>query len=183
MRKIFIGVSVLIGFASCEKEMAEISPEKEYIFTIDSVLTRDGKRSLYKDGNGLYHIKLDSTLNQQSHRLTGRILVNGKEPLPPEKIEWESNLYWLLRRNDTIATITKTYINYFTGQFTVVQLPPLISSKDELVPTVNKASYSGTKGEINTIISPIYRMKGDTMVIKASHYDSQKQIYTKIVLD
>ncbi len=183
MRKIFIGVSFLLVFTSCEKEVNEISPKKEYTFTIDSALTRDGRKSLYKDNNGLYHLKLDSTLNQQSHRITGRILVNGKEPFPPEKIEWESNLYWMLRRNDTIATITKTYINYFTGQFTVVQLPPLISSKDELVPTVNKASYSGTKGEINTIISPIYRMKGDTMIIKASHFDSQKKIYTKIVLE
>ena len=74
MRKIFIGVSVLMGFESCEKEMEGVIPKKEYTFTIDSALTRDGKRSLYKDGNGLYHIKLDSTLNQQSHRLTGSIL-------------------------------------------------------------------------------------------------------------
>ena len=59
----------------------------------------------------------------------------------------------------------------------------MIVSKDELVPTINKASYSGTNGEINTIISPISEMKGDTMVIKAFNYNAKKTIYTKVVLE
>jgi hypothetical protein len=59
----------------------------------------------------------------------------------------------------------------------------MIVSKDELVPTINKASYSGTKGEINTIIAPISEMKGDTMVIKAFNYNAKKTIYTKVVLE
>lgn len=183
MKKSLIGIISVFVFSACEKDMENIQPIKEYSFTIDSVLMRDGKKSLLKDGNGFYHLKLDTNLNQQSHRVTGRILVNGKEPFPPEKIEWESNLYWMLKRNDTIATITKSYLNYFTGQFIIANLPPLIASKDELVPTVNKASYSGTKGEINTIISPISRMKGDTMIVKASHSESNKILYTKIILD
>ena len=92
-------------------------------------------------------------------------------------------MYWILRKGDTVATITQTYVNYFTGQFTIVQLPPLISSKDELVPTVNKASYSGKGGEINTIIAPIKEMRGDTMVLKAENTLSKKVVYTKIVLE
>jgi hypothetical protein len=59
----------------------------------------------------------------------------------------------------------------------------MIVSKDELVPTINKASYSGTNGEINTAIAPISEMKGDTMVIKAFNYNAKKTIYTKIVLE
>jgi len=70
-----------------------------------------------------------------------------KNQIPPEKIEWESNLYWSLKRGDTVAIITKAYINYFNGLYTIVSLPPLIASKDELVPTSNFASYSGKDGE------------------------------------
>jgi hypothetical protein len=175
-------IPLLILFSACTKE-DEYIPQKEYTFTIDSVLTQNGLRSLPKDQNGLYHLKITSIGTPQSHRVTGRILVNGREPYPNEKISFESNLYWWLRQGDTTATITQAYINYFTGQITIVNLPPLIANKDELVPTTNKSSYSGTKGEINTIISPIREMIGDTLVLKASHYTSKKEIYTKIVLE
>ena len=175
-------IPLLILFSACTKE-DEYIPQKEYTFTIDSVLTQNGLRSLPKDQNGLYHLKITSIGTPQSHRVTGRILVNGKEPFPPEKISFESNLFWWLRRGDTIATISQAYVNYFTGQFTIVKLPPLVTSKDELVPTTNFASYSGTKGEVNTIIAPIREMIGDTLVLKASHYTTNKIIYTKIVLE
>ncbi len=120
---------------------------------------------------------------QQFHRITGKILVNGKEPIPNQKVDWESNMYWILRRGDTVATITQAYVNYFTGQFTIVNLPPLISSKDELVTTINKASYSGKGGEINTIIAPIKEMVGDTMIVRARNFESNKFFITKIVLE
>jgi hypothetical protein len=175
-------IPLLILFSACTKE-DEYIPQKEYTFTIDSVLTQNGLRSLPKDQNGLYHLKITSIGTPQSHRVTGRILVNGKEPFPPEKISFESNLFWWLRRGDTIATISQAYVNYFTGQFTIVKLPPLVTNKDELVPTTNFASYSGTKGEVNTIIAPIREMIGDTLVLKASHYTTKKIIYTKIVLE
>jgi hypothetical protein len=175
-------IPLLILFSACTKE-DEYIPQKEYTFTIDSVLTRDGLRSLPKDQNGLYHLKINSIGTSQSHRVTGRILVNGKEPYPNEKVSFESNLYWWLRRGDTTATITKSYVNYFTGQFTIVNLPPLIANKDELVSTTNTSSYSGKGGELNNIIAPIREMIGDTMVLKASHYTSKKVIYTKIVLE
>jgi hypothetical protein len=175
-------IPLLILFAACTKK-DEYIPQKEYTFTIDSVLTQNGLRSLPKDQNGLYHLKITSIGTPQSHRVTGRVLVNGKEPFPPEKISFESNLFWWLRQGDTTAIITQSYVNYFTGQFTIVNLPSMIASKDELVPTTNSASYSGTKGEVNTIIAPIREMIGDTLVLKASHYTSKKIIYTKIVLE
>jgi hypothetical protein len=175
-------IPLLILFSACTKE-DEYIPQKEYTFTIDSVLTQNGLRSLPKDQNGLYHLKITTIGSSQSHRVTGRILVNGKEPYPNEKISFESNLYWWLRQGDTTATITQAYVNYFTGQFTIVNLPPLIANKDELVPTANKSTYSGKGGEINTMIAPIREMIGDTLVLKASHYTSKKEIYTKIVLE
>jgi hypothetical protein len=175
-------IPLLILFSACTKDDDYI-PQKEYTFTIDSVLTRDGLRSLPKDQNGLYHLKITSMGTSQSHRVTGRILVNGKQPITAEKISFESNLYWWLRQGDTTATITQAYVNYFTGQFTIVNLPPMIANKDELVPTTNCCSYSGTAGSVNTIIAPIREMIGDTLVLKASHYTSKKTIYTKIVLE
>jgi len=176
-------IPLLFLLSACTKE-DEYIPQTEYTFTVDSVLTQNGLRSLPKDSNGLYHLKITTTgSTPQSHRVTGRILVNGKEPNPNELIAWESNMFWWLRRGDTTATITQAYINYFTGQFTIVNLPPLIANKDELVPTTNKSSYSGTGGEINNIIAPIREMIGDTLVLKASHYNSKKVIYTKIVLE
>ena len=175
-------IPFLFLFTTCTKEDS-IVPQKNYTFSIDSVLTQSGTKSLVIDANGFYHLKLIPNANQQPYRVTGRILVNGKEPIPAENIEWESNLYWWIRKGNTIAYISKSYINYFTGQYTIISLPPMIASKDELVPTINKASYSGTKGEINTVIAPISEMKGDTMVIKAFNYNAKKTIYTKVILD
>jgi hypothetical protein len=175
-------IPLLFLFAACSKKDIVV-PINQYTFSIDSVLTQTGKNSLPIDANGIYHLKLVTGLNQQPHRITGRILINGKEPIPSEKIEFESNLSWWLKQGDTVAYITKAYINYFTGEYTIVKLPPLITSKDEMVGTVNMASYSGTNGELNTIIAPIGTMKGDTMIIKAFNYNAKKTIYTKIVLE
>ena len=175
-------IPLLILFSACTKDDI-IVPQKNYTFSVDSVLTQSGKNSLVKDANGYYHLKLISNSNQQPHRITGRILVNGKEPIPAENIEFESNLYWWIRRGDTIAYITNAYVNYFTGQYTIVNLPPMIASKDELVPTINKSSYSGKYGEVNTIIAPISEMKGDTMIVKARHSLSNTIVFTKIVLE
>jgi hypothetical protein len=175
-------IPLLILFSACSKDDI-IVPQKNYTFSIDSVLTQSGTKSLPIDVNGFYHLKLIPNSNQQPYRVTGRILINGKEPIPAENIELESNLYWWILKGNVAAYITKSYINYYTGQYTIVSLPPMIVSKDELVPTINKASYSGTNGEINTVIAPISEMKGDTMVIKAFNYNAKKTIYTKVILE
>jgi hypothetical protein len=80
-------ISLLILFSACSKDDVAV-PQKNYTFSIDSVLTQTGKNSLPKDANGFYHLKLIPNANQQPHRITGRILVNGKEPIPAENIEW-----------------------------------------------------------------------------------------------
>ena len=181
MRKLIPLLFFLIG---CSKEEAAlILSKKTFSLKIDSVLNSTGTRSVLYDNNGYYHLKLDVTRNQTLSRVTGKILADGKEPYPPEKVDWESNLYWSIRRGDTVAIITKSYINYFTGLYTIVSLPPLIASKDELVPTSNFASYSGKGGEINNMIAPIYKMKGDTLILKTTHSTSKQIVFTKIVLD
>ena len=181
MKKLAYSI-IFLFFLACEKNEIFIKP-KIYSFSIDSVLTRDGLKSIPKDANGLYHLKMIVYGTSQSHRVTGKILVNGKEPIPNEKIDFESNLYWWLKRGDTIAFITKSYINYLTGQYTIINLPPLVSNKNELVPTTNCCSYSGKGGEINTIIAPIREMIGDTMVLMAKNSSSNKIIYTKILIE
>lgn len=181
MKKIIIPI-VFFLIVGCSKDEQTL-PIVNYTLSIDSVLTQSGNKSLPKDGNGYYHLKIISLGSSQSHRVTGKILANGKEPYPPQRIDFESNLYWWLKKGDTVAYITKSYVNYFTGQYTIVKLPPLITSKNEMVNTTNLVSYSGKGGEINNMIAPIMDMVGDTLILKATHSISKQTIFTKIVLE
>ena len=177
----YVKYIIILLISSC----IEITDNKlidNYDIIINGVLSQNGTEFLPKDKNGYYHLKLVSP-NQQPHRVTGKILKNGNEPLYSELLEWESNLYWWIRDGDTIATITKAYFNYFTGQFVIAQLPPLISSKDEIVPTINRVSYSGSNGEFNTVIAPIRTMAGDTMIVKLEHTKSKTFKLLNIVLE
>ena len=146
--------TTLIG---CSKE-GFLQPNKNIEMSIDTRLP--------KDSNGYSVFKLYSTETQNIHTISGSIRVNGKVPNEPrEKVEWENNLYWNLVKGDTIATITKTYLNYYTGQFMVVKLPPMISNVNALVPTINKVCYNSADGSINTVIAPKWEMRGDTMIV------------------
>jgi hypothetical protein len=160
-----------------------VEPSKKYKLSIDSVLTQDGKRSLPKDKNGFYHLTLIPSPKQQLYRVTGKVLVDGYEPIAPQKISWESNLFWYIKSGDIVTYVTKTYLNYYTGQYTIVQLPPLISQQNDIVPTINTSSYSGKGGLVNTIIAPVGQMKGDTLIIKASNYENKLNAITKVVLE
>ena len=146
-------------------------------------LNDDPRYQLSKDNNGFYELILNPYSNQTPQRITGKLLRNG-EPLEdswsgdqPKKVNWESNLYWWLLEGDTVANITQTYINEFTGELDYINLPPLINWRDVLVPTINSSSYTEQEtGIVNTVIAPIYEMKGDTMKIKMSytHISSQR---------
>lgn len=172
MGKYFRLFIVGLLLSSCSVETPE---EIEERYT--PKLSIDGRLPL--DENGFYHLVLDSTTNQTIHRISGKVL----NTLEPTKVSWESNLYWWLKKGDTIANITKTYINYFTGELTYVNLPPLQNWKDVLVPTINSASYVDDNGNINTMIAPIYRMKNDTLVVRCeiNEWDIIQEI--KIVLE
>jgi hypothetical protein len=160
MKKLLI-LALVIVFASCTKD--EIVAPKDVIeMSIDARLP--------KDVNGYSYFKLYSATSQNIHTISGSIRINGKIPDEPRvKVEWENNLYWNLKKGDTLATITKTYLNYYTGQFMVVTLPPLVSSVNALVPTINNVCYNSADGSINTVIAPKWEMKGDTMIVVARY--------------
>ena len=139
---------------------------------------------LSKDSNGFYILTLDRSKNQTIQRITGKLLRN-ESPIEDlwsgpqsKKVKWESNLYWWLLEGETVANITKTYLNLFTGELVYINLPPLINWEDVIVPTINKSSYSNTEtGIVNTVIAPIQEMIGDTMKIKITyiHAITQKE--------
>ena len=154
-----LGLILITFFSSCSKE-GFLQPNRNIEMSIDTRLP--------KDSNGYSIFKLYSTQTQNIHTISGSIRVNGRIPNEPrEKIEWESNLYWNLNKGDTLARITKTYLNYYTGQFMVVTLPPLVNNINALIPTINKVCYNSADGTINTVIAPMWNMKGDTMTIVA----------------
>jgi hypothetical protein len=173
MKRLLLFYTLLFFIVGCTKDDIVV-PKDVVEMNIDTRLPIDG--------NGYSHFKLYSQTSQNIHRISGTIRVNNEIPLEPrEKVDWESSHYWVLREGDTIATITKTYLNYYTGQWTVVTLPPLVSNVNALVPTINKVCYNSADGTINTVIAPLYNMKGDTLTITAKSNDITKII--KIVLD
>ena len=144
---------------------------------IEPTLKLDGRLPI--DQNGYYHLVLDPSKNQTIHRISGA--VSGISE--PTKVSWNSNLFWWLLEGDVVAEITKTYINIFTGELTYVNLPPIVNWKDALVPTINSSSYVGEGGEVNTVIAPIYRMKGDTLIVTAQINEWEVAKSLKIVLE
>ena len=160
MKKLLI-LALVIVFASCTKDEI-IAPKDVIEMSIDTRLP--------KDVNGYSYFKLYSVASQNIHTISGSIRINGKIPDEPRvKVQWENNLYWNLKKGDTLATITKTYLNYFTGQFMIVKLPPLVSNINALVPTINNVCYNSVDGSINTVIAPKWEMKGDTMIVVARY--------------
>ena len=184
MKNKVIYILILVAFIfSCEKEGQIIEDNGDGI-TIEFLegLNDDPTYQLSKDSNGFYNLNLDRNTNQTIQRITGRILRNGY-PLvdlgsgaQPKNINWESNLYWWLLEGDTVANITYTYLNLFTGELVYVNLPPLVNWKEVIVPIINKNSYSNQETEIvNTVIAPIQEMIGDTMKIKMTYIHSITQ--------
>jgi hypothetical protein len=170
MAKYFGLLVIILFFTSCDKDEIELQQTE---------LTLELDARLPVDSNGYYHLTLDSTKNQTIHRISGIVENN----IEPTKVSWESNLYWWLLKGQVVVEITKTYINYFTGEVTYVNLPPLTNWKDVIVPTINSSSYVSKDGEINTMIAPIYRMKNDTLVVEARVNEWNIREKIKIVLD
>ena len=153
---------MIIGVILAMVLMTSCSKEELDELSVVPILELDGR--LPMDDDGYYHLALNLHSNQTIHRITGRVL----NTLEPTKVSWESNLYWWLLKGDLVASITKTYINYFTGELTYVNLPPLTNWENVLVPTINSSSYVSDDGEINTVIAPIYGMRYDTLTVKST---------------
>jgi len=145
------------GLMGCSKE-GFLQPNRNIEMSIDSKLP--------KDQNGYSVFSLYSTETQNIHTITGSIRVNGKIPNEPrEKIEWESSHYWTIKFGDTIGTIYRRQWRGLGWQ--IVDSIKVVNLKTSQVPTINSACYNSADGSINTVIAPMWNMKGDTMTIVA----------------
>lgn len=175
---ILLGVFILLlGGCSLFTEETFLEDGKNIRMVFDEGLNEDARFRLPKDANGYYYMTLTKE-GQNIQRISMRLLdgdkiVDTKCCGPRQKIAWSSNLYWWILAGDTVANITKTYFNEFTGQLQYSNLPPLINWKDELVPTVNSSAYTDEfTGRASTVIAPIGKMKGDTLTVYARYYHS-----------
>lgn len=140
---------------------------------MDPIYVLELNPRLELNSEGFYLLKLDSLRTQTIHRISGQLLKNGEEPNPPEKVEWDTNLIWTL--NDTSYIIYSRVINSL-GQWVIVDTSYVTNFEGNIVPSINRFSYSGAYGEINTIIAPIYNMKGDTMILRSRFKELEKRI-------
>jgi len=148
--------------------------------TIPDNYTMELDGRLDTTNEGLYKLELNSTDNsiQTIHRITGKILNHGEEPLYPQLVNWESSHQWTL--NDTAYVFIRRTINVL-GDWVDVDTTYVTGFAGTIVPTINEFSYSGTVGEINTVIAPIDEMVGDTLIVKARFEDIEETI--RIVLE
>lgn len=161
---------ILVFFSSCSKN--DLFPNKNIEMSIDTRLP--------KDVNGYSHFKLYSSTTQNIHTISGTITNNGRVPdNPREKVEWESSHYWILKQGDTIGTIYRRTWRGLGWQ--IVDSIKVVNLKTSQVPTINPVCYNSADGSINTVIAPMYNMKGDTMTIIARSNGTTK--IAKIVLD
>jgi len=154
MKRLLIGLLIL---TSCSKEVETPILKPKLALTIDT--------GLPIDENGYPYFVLYDKYSQNFHRLSGKITIDGKVPNPEQSmVNWNSNLFWTLKKGDVIGTINISYLNQYTGQWTSSQLPSMIAQQDYIIPTINKTSICDLEtGEINTMIAPVWEMRGDTL--------------------
>jgi hypothetical protein len=170
MKQTLLSIIAILLLVSCDDGIyIEPFTDLDYQLNVDARLPMDDR--------GFYHLTINNQSNQTIHRLSGRLLKNGKEPNPPEKVFWESSHMWVL--TDSIGYIIRRTIDS-RGRWSNVDTLVVRGFGNQSVPTINCCSYSGTNGEINTIIAPIREMKGDTLIIRTWFYTHNK--ITKIIL-
>lgn len=150
-------ISIIISLSSCTKD-GFLQPTRNIEMSIDTRLP--------KDDNGYSVFNLYSNQTQNIHTISGSIRVNGRIPNEPrEKIEWESSHYWKLNVGDTIGTIYRRTWRGLGWQ--IVDSIKVVNLKTSQVPTINSVCYNSADGSINTVIAPMWNMRGDTMTIVA----------------
>lgn len=174
--------------------IAPLEDNGDYTYVPDTTITdvEDTTRSsvllsllfdLDLDGNGFYHLPIDTTKWQTLHRLTG-LVTRDSVGVNVINVSWYSNHQWII--GDTLGYVIQntgsdelwyvgydtTYITWFNGFE---------------VPVVNGSSYSDMHGEVNTMFAPVKSMRGDTITIGYSYFDDWKLEETmgefSIVLD
>lgn len=159
---------ILILVIGCSKSTIIIDKGDDIVIEFMDGLNDDVQFQVPKDDNGYYYLILEES-GQTVQRISVSLSKNGY-PIPRQKLEWSSNLYWWLLPGDIVANITRTYFNPYTGQIEYVNYPPLVNWKDQLVSTINPSSYTDEiTGIGNTVIGMIPEMVGDTMMIKVQY--------------
>jgi hypothetical protein len=150
-------ITMVISMSSCSKE-GFLQPKRDIEMSIDTRLP--------KDSNGYSIFKLYSTQTQNIHTISGSIRVNGIIPNEPrEKVEWESSHYWVLKQGEDIGMIYRRTWRGLGWQ--IVDSIKVVNLRTAKVPTINSVCYNSADGSINTVIAPMWNMKGDTMTIIA----------------
>ena len=153
----------------CDGENSLSSEATEYKVTVDVRLP--------VDTNGYYHLTIDRDEWQTLHRVSGTVSSDGYA-VENFWVEWESNLYWYL--GDTLGYVINRNFNN-NGLYVSVDTSYIVGFDGMEVPTSNIISYSNRYGEINNMIAPVRSMIGDTLVLTAIWYNSDKSY--EIVLD
>jgi hypothetical protein len=159
-----ITLITLVGFSCFTGCSLPFEPELSTIeFELDA--------RMEADSNGYYHLTLDTTKWQTTHRISGHVYRDG-ESVNVLKFGWGSSHYWIvgdefgyfvtntgLTDNGTYVGYDTTFVDWFSGYE---------------VPIVNGSSYSRMDGEVNTMIAPVKTMRGDTATIYYGWYDDWK---------
>ena len=153
----------------CDGENSLSSNTTEYKVTVDVRLPIDV--------NGYYHLTIDRDEWQTLHRVSGTVSSDGYA-VENFWVEWESNLYWYL--GDTLGYVINRNFNN-NGLYVSVDTSYIVGFDGMEVPTSNIISYSNRYGEINNMIAPVRSMIGDTLVLTAIWYNSEKSV--EIVLE
>ena len=89
-------------------------------------------------------------------------------------IDWESSHTWVTGTDN--GYYVRRVINAL-GQWVIVDTNYINIPSGLIVPTINPTSISGDVGEINTMIAPIYSMRGDTMIVTAKLWTPYNKTY------
>lgn len=163
----------LLAVISCDSYTYDYGEDIHFVF--DEGLNHKAEFRLERDENGHFLFPMYNSEGQNIQIISVRLLRNNKalQTIGSGKIHnisWNSNLYWWLLQGDTVANVTYTYFNPFTGEIEYVNLPPLINWKDVLVPTINPTSLTDENtGRASAVIGPIGEMINDTMKVYVSY--------------
>lgn len=165
-------------FISCEDLIPNDDNDKKSIYVYINP-------RLPQDDNGYYHLTLNKSKWQTIHRFSGLVTDEDDNLLDVVRFEWSSNLYWVL--GDTLGYIIKrgltdemVYVNYDTI--------PITGFEGHIVPTINPACYSNSKGEFSQMSGFVRNMIGDTAEISITYglrevSEETDQINFFVVLD
>ena len=153
----------------------------------------EGKYTIDLDGRlpkvgDFYYLTLDRNRYQTIHRLEGKLIpLSDNKAKYPQRVIWESSLFWWFEPGDTAVTIVRRNVND-SGFWVNVDTLHFVTPDSMMVPTVNGASYTDDDGNFSGVIAPTLDMVGDTMTLRVVwtsrwyESDTVHSALTKIIL-